>query len=109
MKKILVLMLFALCLAAPAFAGDPILSMKRLSFAVGGDYHVAPVGLDGDERWAGVFSAAYNVMSPDAANPSRPRVSLTARWSQALDPDARPSGEVGFRYTLPFFGGAPQR
>lgn len=105
-KKVpcLLLALFALSafLLCPlrADADAPALSLSRLSIAAGGDFKVLPSGGDVDDKWSGVLSLAYVLMAPDAEAPSRPRIALIARFSQPLDADARPEGQLGFRWTL---------
>lgn len=86
--------------AVPAFADAPALSMSRLSIAAGGDFRALPTGGDSDDRWSGVLALAYVLLAPDAEAPNRPRIALVARFSQPLDADARPEGQVGFRWTL---------
>lgn len=87
-------------LALPAMADAPALSFSRLSIAAGADYRVLPTGLDTDDKWSGVLAMAYVLMAPDAEAPNRPRIALIARFSQPIDPDARPEGQIGFRWTL---------
>lgn len=83
-----------------ARADAPALSLSRLSIAAGGDFKVLPSGGDVDDKWSGVLALAYVLMAPDAEAPSRPRIALIARFSQPLDADARPEGQIGFRWSL---------
>lgn len=83
-----------------ASADEPALSFKRLSIAAGGDFRVLPQGGDNDDKWSGVLALAYSLLAPDAENPNRPQIALIARFSQPLDADARPEGQVGFRWVL---------
>lgn len=80
-------------------ASDHLFSMKRLSLAAGVDKEVLLNLVSDQEEWSGVIAGAYNVLSPKPGA-TGPRISLTARFSQPFDLDARPSGVVGFRVTL---------
>lgn len=112
MKSLLILLGITWSLstaAGPSFAqtaapSDPLFSMKRLSLAAGVDKEVLLSLATDQEEWSGVIVGAYNVLSPKAGA-TGPRISLTARFSQPFNLDARPSGVVGFRVTL--YRGAP--
>jgi hypothetical protein len=95
---------FAKPLLAQEPASDPLFSMKRTSLAAGVDKEVLLSLATDQQEWSGVIAGAYNVLSPKPGA-SGPRISLTARFSQPFDLDARPSGVIGFRVTL--YRGAP--
>lgn len=84
---------------------DPLLSWKRLSITAGIEREVLRDYVNEDQAWCAVLPFAYNVLSPDATNPNRPRISLTARFSQPFDLNVRPEAWVGVRVSL--WRGAP--
>ena len=91
--------ILSITLAKPLLAqtaSDPLLSMKRLSIAAGVDREIIGEAAAPEDRWLGVFSMAYNVLSLS----SGPRVALIARFDQPLSEGSQSYGVVGVRVTL---------
>lgn len=86
--------------APRARAGDPILSASRLSVAIGVEREVVLKAPTDAEKNFGTVALAYNILSPDATSPHRPRVSITGRFSRSFADAGEVGGVVGLRLTL---------